>query len=33
MEGIIVEWILEEFGGKVLTGFIWLRVGSSSWLL
>jgi hypothetical protein len=26
---IIFEWILEKLGAKVLTGFIWLRRGTS----
>jgi len=25
---IILEWILGKQGGKVWTGFIWLRIGS-----
>jgi len=28
-ERIIVEWVLEKQGGKVWTGFIWLRIGIS----
>jgi hypothetical protein len=27
-EGIILEWILQKWGGKVWTGFILLRIGS-----
>jgi hypothetical protein len=23
-----LEWILEKYGGKVWTGFIWLRIGT-----
>jgi len=30
---IILEWILDKFGGKVWTEFIWFRIGSSGWLL
>jgi hypothetical protein len=30
---IIVERILWKFGGKVWTGFIWLRLGTSGGLL
>jgi hypothetical protein len=30
---IILEWILGKYGGKVLTGFIWLRIGISGGLL
>jgi hypothetical protein len=26
---IISEWILGKYGGKVWTGFIWLRIGTS----
>jgi DNA-directed RNA polymerase subunit K/omega len=26
---IVVKWILEEFEGKALTEFVWLRIGSS----
>jgi hypothetical protein len=26
---IILEWILGKLGGKVWTGFIWLRIGTS----
>jgi hypothetical protein len=26
---IILEWILRKEGGKVWTGFIWLRTGAS----
>jgi hypothetical protein len=28
-EKIILEWILEKYGGKFWTGFIWFRVGIS----
>jgi hypothetical protein len=30
---IILEWILEKQGGKLWTGCIWLRIGTSSGLL
>jgi len=30
---IILEWILVKKGGKVWTGFIWLRAGTSGGLL
>jgi hypothetical protein len=26
---IILEWILGKYGGKVWTGFIWLRIGTN----
>jgi hypothetical protein len=26
---ILVEWILNNYGGRVWTGFIWLRLGTS----
>jgi hypothetical protein len=29
---IILEWILRKLGGKVWSGFIWLRTGTSDWL-
>jgi hypothetical protein len=32
-ERIILEWILGEYGGKVWTGCIWLRIGTSRGLL
>jgi hypothetical protein len=32
-ERIILEWILGKQGGKVWTGFIWLRIGTSGGLL
>jgi hypothetical protein len=32
-EKIILQWILGKWGGKVCTGCIWLRIGTSSWLL
>jgi hypothetical protein len=28
-----VKWILEKQNGVVCTGFIWLRIGTSGWLL
>jgi hypothetical protein len=28
-EKIILEWILEKYGGKVWTGCTWLRIGTS----
>jgi len=30
---IILEWILVKWGGKLWTGFIWLRVGIIGGLL
>jgi len=30
---IILEWILKKLGGKVWTGLIWLRIGTSGELL
>jgi len=30
---IILERILRRWGGKVLTGFIWLRIGTTGGLL
>jgi hypothetical protein len=30
---IILEWILVKYIGKVWTGFIWLRIGTSGGLL
>jgi hypothetical protein len=30
---IILEWTLGKQGGKVWTGFMWLRIGTSSGLL
>jgi len=30
---IILEWILEKLGGKLWTGCLWLRIGSSVRLL
>jgi hypothetical protein len=30
---VIVEWILWKEGGKVWTGLIWLRIGTSGGLL
>jgi hypothetical protein len=27
---IISEWVLGKYGGKMWTGFIWLRIGTSS---
>jgi hypothetical protein len=29
IDGRILEWVLEKQGGKVWTGFIWLRIGTS----
>jgi hypothetical protein len=26
-----IKWILGTLGGKVWTGFIWLRIGTSGW--
>jgi hypothetical protein len=30
---ILLEWILEKYGEKVWTGFMWLRIGTSGGLL
>jgi hypothetical protein len=30
---IILEWILRKHGGKLWTGFIWLRIGTGDGLL
>jgi hypothetical protein len=30
---IILEWMLEEKGGKLWTGCIWLRIGTNGGLL
>jgi hypothetical protein len=30
---IILQWVLGKIGEKVLTGFIWLRIGTSCRLL
>jgi len=30
---IILEWILGKWGGKVWTGFVWLRIGTNGGLL
>jgi hypothetical protein len=32
-ERIVLEWILRGEGGKLWTGFIWLRMGTSGKLL
>jgi hypothetical protein len=32
-DGKISEWILEKEGGRIWTGFIWLRIGASGGLL
>jgi hypothetical protein len=29
----LLEWILEKYGGKAWTGFIWLKIGNSGGLL
>jgi hypothetical protein len=26
---IVLEWILGKYSGKVWTGFVWLRIGTS----
>jgi hypothetical protein len=31
--GILLEWILEKYGGVVWTGFIWLRIGTIGFLI
>jgi len=30
-EKITLEWILGKLGGRVWTGLIWLRIGTSLW--
>jgi hypothetical protein len=30
---IILKWILEKYGGRLWTGFIWLRIRISGGLL
>jgi hypothetical protein len=30
---IVLEWILQNSGGKMWTGFIWLRIGISGGIL
>jgi hypothetical protein len=30
---IILKWILSKYGGRVWTGFIWLKIGTSSGFL
>jgi hypothetical protein len=30
---IILEWILRKYNGKILTGFIWVRIETSGGLL
>jgi hypothetical protein len=30
---ITLKWILKKWGGRVSTGLIWLRIGTSSGLL
>jgi hypothetical protein len=32
-ERITLEWILEKYGRKVWTGFVWLRIRTSGRLL
>jgi hypothetical protein len=32
-ERIVLEWILEKYGMKLWTGFIWLWIGTSGGLL
>jgi hypothetical protein len=32
-ERIILQWILKNLGVRVLTGFIWLRIGINGGLL
>jgi hypothetical protein len=29
----ILEWISEKYDGKLCTGFMWLRIQTSDWLL
>jgi hypothetical protein len=33
VDGKILEWILGKYGGKVWTGCIWARIGTSGRLL
>jgi len=33
VDGRILEWILAQYGGKVWTERIWLRIGKSGWIL
>jgi hypothetical protein len=30
---IMLDWILEKYGGKMWTGFMWIRLGASGRLL
>jgi hypothetical protein len=30
---IILKWIIESYDGMLWAGFIWLRIGTSDWLL
>jgi hypothetical protein len=30
---IILEWVLEEWGGKMWSGLIWLKIGTGGRLL
>jgi hypothetical protein len=32
-EWILLEWMLGKYGGKVWTGFIWLRIETNGGLL
>jgi hypothetical protein len=29
----ILKWILRKYSGRVWTGLVWLRIGTSGWLL
>jgi hypothetical protein len=33
IDRIILKWILKKYVGRVLTGFIWLKIGTSGRLL
>jgi hypothetical protein len=30
---LVLDWILEKYGGNIWTGCIWLRIGTSGGLL
>jgi len=32
-ERIILEWVLEKYGGEMWTGFMWVRIWTSNALL
>jgi hypothetical protein len=29
IDGRILEWVLEKYGGRLCTGTVWLRIGTS----